>query len=189
MHQDSHLIFDCGFESEMTPYEARNAAEQMVRSFAANRSHCNPFFFHFVNLKPGGDMHEAFLRKLPTIEKPSLPIRLSNNEWPENISKERLVYLTPDSPNELLQFNHNDVYIIGAIVDKRAKKPLTLAKAKCHDIRTAKLPLDRAMQWKQSNKVLTLDQITKIMLDYKTSGDYKTALKHVPDRKVLFRRK
>lgn len=134
-------------------------------------------------------MHKAFLRKIPTIEKPSFPIRLTSNEWPENISKERLVYLTPDSPNELLEFNHNDVYIIGAIVDKGGKKPLTLAKAKDHDIRTAKLPLDRAIQCKQSDKGLTLDQITKIMLDYKTSGDFKTALKHVPDRKVLFRRK
>lgn len=67
-------------------------------------------------------MHKALLRKIPTIEKPSFPIRLTSNEWPEGISKERLVYLTPDSPNELLEFNHNDVYVIGAIVEKGREK-------------------------------------------------------------------
>lgn len=168
----------------MTPFEIRNAAKQLVLSFGLNRRHCNPFFFHFINLQPGGGLHKAFIKKIPTIEKATLPIRLSNNEWPKDIPKERLVYLTPNSPNELLEFNHNDVYIIGAIVDKGVQKPLTMAKAKADGIRTAKLPLDRAFQWSQSNKVLTLDQITKIMLDFKLTGDYHLALKHVPSRKI-----
>ena len=36
--------------------------------------------------------------------------------------KERLVYLSPDSPNVLTEYSHEDVYILGALIDKRIPK-------------------------------------------------------------------
>lgn len=168
----------------MTPLEVSNTAKQLVLSFGVNRIHRNPFFFHFTNLQFNGKLHQSLAKMIPTIGNATFPIQLLSDELPENVSKERLVYLTPDSPNELLKFNEDDVYVIGAIVEKGGKKPLTLAKAKAFDIRTARLPLDRFLLWKQSTKDLTIDQITKIMLDFKSSGEYKLAFKHVPTRKI-----
>ena len=35
---------------------------------------------------------------------------------------ERLVYLSPDSPNVLTEYSQDDVYILGALIDKRIPK-------------------------------------------------------------------
>lgn len=170
----------------MTSYEVHNTAKQLVFSFGANRLHSTPFFFHLTNLQHSGKLHQSLLKNVPTIESPTFPIRLSSDEFPQNVSKERLVYLTPDSHNDLLEFNHDDVYIIGALVDKGAKEPLTMAKAKALGIRTARLPISRFIQWRQSGKDLTIDQMTKIMLHFKLSGNIKQALlRHVPTRKTI----
>lgn len=121
---------------------------------------------------------------MPTLLNKSFPMRLSEQLIPDNIAKERLVYLTPDSQNYLKEFNHNDVYIIGGMVDKGSQKPITLSKAERLGIRTAQLPLEQFVRWKNSNKSLTLDQMTKIMLELKLTGDMSKALQHVPTRKV-----
>lgn len=168
----------------MTRYEIRNTAKQLSYAFGYNRQHSDPFFIHFTNVHRDGMLRQSLLKALPTIEKPTFPIRVTNNEFPDDIPKERLVYLTPDSPNDLLEFNHNDVYIIGAIVEKGAQKPLLMAKAKRLGIRTVRLPLNRIFQWKQSSKHLTINQVAQIMIDFKASGDIQKACEHVPERKV-----
>ena len=33
--------------------------------------------------------------------------------------REKLVYLSPDSPNVLQEYSHDDIYILGALIDKR----------------------------------------------------------------------
>jgi len=100
------------------------------------------------------------------------------------VPKEKIVYLTPHCREELDIFDHDTTYIIGGIVDKSNQEPLTLAKAKREGIRMAKLPLDRYLHWASSSKSLTLDQMIKIMLDIKFTGDWNVALKHIPRRKV-----
>lgn len=167
----------------MTPFEIRNTAKQLTFSFGLNRLHPHPFFFNFTNLQPDGMLHQALLRQMPTIENPTFPIRLFSDEFPANIEKERLVYLTPDSHTDL-EFNHNDVYIISALVEKGAQKPFTLAKSKELGIRTARLPIDRFVKWRKSGKALTLDQVLRIMLELKLSGDFQKAFKHLPKRKI-----
>lgn len=168
----------------MTPYEIRNTAKQLMYAFGDNRQHFDPFFIHLTNVHRDSKLRQSLLKAIPTIEKPTLPIRITGDEFPDNISKDRLVYLTPDSPNDLFQFNHEDVYIIGAIVEKGPQKPLLMAKAKRLGIRTARLPLSRIFQWKQSSKHLTINQVAQIMLDFKASGDIHKSCVHVPGRKV-----
>lgn len=63
--------------------------------------------------------------------------------------------------------------------------PLSLAKAKRLGLRMARLPLDRYLQWGAgSGKSLTLNQMVNILLDLKKTGDWTTALRHVPRRKI-----
>ena len=57
--------------------------------------------------------------------------------------KDRLVYLTPDSPNEMTHFDHNAIYILGGIYDDQNKEPLTYEKAVRQNIRHQKLPLEK----------------------------------------------
>lgn len=61
-----------------------------------------------------------------------------------------------------------------------------MAKAKRLGLRMARLPLDHYLQWGAgSGKSLTLNQMINIMLDLKQTGDWMTALRHVPRRKVV----
>lgn len=164
--------------------EIQSLVNQLKLSHSINRTHATPFFFHLTNLQSNGRLHNMMLRAVPTLHKNSFPIRLTEQFIPDHIEKERLVYLTPNSNTTLKEFSANDIYIIGALVDKGTQKPLTLAKAKSLKLRTARLPLDEFVQWKRSNKSLTIDQVTKIMLEFKRSGDMRLAVQHVPARKV-----
>lgn len=61
-----------------------------------------------------------------------------------------------------------------------------MAKAKKLGLRMARLPLDRYLQWGAgSGKSLTLNQMVNVMLDLKKTGDWMSALRHVPRRKVV----
>lgn len=181
LHSNSQLIFDCGFENEMIPMKIGSLVKQLQISHGINRKHSNPFFFNLVRLQPNGRLHNMLLRAMPTLHS------VMEQFCPDRIAKERLVYhyLTPNSTTELTEFNDNDVYIIiGALVDNSTNKPLTLVKAKSLELRTARSPLERFVEWKRSNKALTIDQMTRIMLEFKRSGNMRQALQHVTPRKV-----
>ena len=74
---------------------------------------------------------------------PDYPLEWSEKCYTELYPKENLVYLTPDCREELKVYDPDAIYIIGAIVDLSANKPLTMAKSKRQKIRFAKLPLDK----------------------------------------------
>ena len=74
--------------------------------------------------------------------------------------KDQLVYLTPHCRTELDTWDNDAIYIIGAMVDKANQEPLSLAKAKEHGIKYAKLPLEKYIKWGSgSGKSLTLNQV------------------------------
>ena len=51
-------------------------------------------------------------------------------EGSDKIDRERLVYLTADSENNITELDPQDVYIIGGIVDRNRYPNLTLNRAK-----------------------------------------------------------
>jgi len=64
-------------------------------------------------------------------------------------------------------------------------QPLSLAKAKKEGIRMAKLPVEKYLDWGcGSTKSFTLNQMMKILLDLKYTGNWRQALKNVPTRKL-----
>ncbi|XP_031635378.1 mitochondrial ribonuclease P protein 1 homolog [Contarinia nasturtii] len=118
---------------------------------------------------------------MPKFDK--LPWNISPNDITDVFPVEKLVYLSPDAPDALEQFNADDCYVLGAIVDKGNRQPLTLAKSKRLGIRAARLPLEKYIEF-NSHKTLTLDQMTRIMLEWKRTQDWRKALQYVPARKV-----
>lgn len=180
------LIFDCSYDSHMIPREAVNAAKQLMLCFAENRFHDDPFDLHFCNADQSGITMKTLYKHIPTLTEPSFPLNVHQESFMDLFPKEKLVYLTPHCRNEIQEFNHDDIYIIGAMVDKITSEPLSLAKAKQLGLRMAKLPLDRYLQWGGgSGKSLTLNQMTNILLEMKRSGDWNEALKVVPRRKLI----
>uniref|UniRef100_A0A1B0G1G9 RNA (guanine-9-)-methyltransferase domain-containing protein 1 n=1 Tax=Glossina morsitans morsitans TaxID=37546 RepID=A0A1B0G1G9_GLOMM len=180
------IVLDCSYDNQMDRREAENAAKQLMLCFAENRAHDDPFDLHYCNVNLESACMKRLQSYIPTMLNPEFPMNIHSKCFTEIFPKDNIVYLTPDCQKDLETYNADDVYVIGAMVDKRHAEPLSLAKAKRLGLRVARLPLDRYLQWGSgSGKSLTLNQMVNILLDLKTTGDWVTSLKHVPRRKVI----
>ena len=144
MVHEPTLVFDFGFEEHMTEQEIQELAEQMTVSHGANKVRREPFHFHFCNFNPDGPFGQRLGKSFPAYK--TLPISVSSEDYLDLYPHDKLVYLTPNAKTVLKEFNHNDIYIVGGIVDKANEVPLTFAKAKNYNIRMAKFPLDNYMK-------------------------------------------
>lgn len=178
------LIFDCGYSLQMTSRENKETAKQLTYCFGLNRSHQTPFVLHYCNMNFQSWLWSRFENCIPTVTKRRLPLQIHSEDFVGLFPKEKLVVLTPDAPTVLREYNPDDHYVISAIVDRGDRKPLTLAKAKQYDIRTARLPLE-SYRTCRVDKTLTLDQMLQVMLEIKYSGDWNRALRYVAKRKFV----
>ncbi|VVC35678.1 tRNA methyltransferase TRMD/TRM10-type domain,tRNA methyltransferase TRM10-type domain [Cinara cedri] len=179
------IVIDCGYDGHMSLKERTNCAKQLLLMWSYNRMHKDPFNIIFCNINKEDTVFKSLSKTIPTIDEPTFPINYTHKSYLELYPREKLVYLTPHCNTELKQYNHDDVYIIGAMVDKMKVEPLSLAKAKRDKIRMAKLPLDSYLDWKQGTKNLTINQMLMIMVDLKMDNNWANALKHIPRRKLL----
>ncbi|CAH1264672.1 TRMT10C [Branchiostoma lanceolatum] len=180
----SDLVFDFSYEDEMQFREKINLCDQLNEALGANRQDTEPFHMHLVNLRHDGQTYKELARSR-TDENFADKIlgTVTEKSYLDLFPRERLVYLTADSPRELTKFEPDKVYIIGALVDRKLTTNLSYAKVKREGIASAALPLDRYLWWGLGDKVMTLDQMMKIMLTLKNTNDFEAALRHVPTRK------
>uniref|UniRef100_A0A182WJR9 RNA (guanine-9-)-methyltransferase domain-containing protein 1 n=1 Tax=Anopheles minimus TaxID=112268 RepID=A0A182WJR9_9DIPT len=183
MQYGVNLVIDCSYDDYMNDKEMRNTAKQLMLCFALNRSHAEPFNVHHCNANLGKTTMKQLEKHLVQLHQPEFPFNITERSYMDLFPKERLVYLTPHCKNDLTEFNPDDIYIIGAMVDKSSQEPVSLGKAKKQGLRMARLPLDSYFQFK-SGKSLTIDQMLAIMLELKSSNDFGKAFQYVPRRKV-----
>lgn len=168
------------FDNEMSPRENTEAAKQLTRIMGDNRNHRLPYVMHFCNARDGNVLARHMHNMIPNLHKQ--PLFIHKEDYLDVFPKDKIVLLTPDSPNVLDKYNPDDHYVISAIVDRGDMKPLTLSKAKRFDLHTARLPLEKYRSVRQ-NRVLTLDQIFNVLLDVKMFGNWDRAFNHVAARK------
>ncbi|XP_063237428.1 mitochondrial ribonuclease P protein 1 homolog [Bacillus rossius redtenbacheri] len=186
MQFNQKIVFDCGFDQHMTRQEAKNCAKQLLLTFSENRIYPDPFDLYFCNVNKESLTMKALLKHIPSMYDEHFPLNVTEKSYLDLFPKENLVYLTPHCREELTTYDHDAVYIVGAMVDKANQEPLSLAKAKKERLKMAKLPLDRYLMWGSgSGKTLTLNQMILIMLDIRSTGDWNKALMHVPRRKLF----
>ncbi|XP_032155131.1 tRNA methyltransferase 10 homolog C [Sapajus apella] len=176
------LVFDMAYENYMKPKELQNAVSQLLESEGCNRRNVDPFHIYFCNLKIGSVYHRELVKRYG--EKwDKLLLTATEKSYVDLFSKDSIIYLTADSPNVMTTFRHDKVYIIGSFVDKTMQPGTSLAKAKRLKLATECLPLDKYLQWSIGTKNLTLDQMMRILLCLKNTGNWEEALKFVPTRK------
>ncbi|NXS98258.1 TM10C methyltransferase, partial [Jacana jacana] len=176
------LIFDMSYEKEMSVREVTNTVRQIVLSESCNRRSVDPFHVHFCNLKDDSLYQREFIKHYrETWGK--LLVTVTDRCYTDIFPKDKLVYLTADSPKVMKTFDHDKIYIVGSMVDKSIKTGVSLARAKRLGLETAALPLERYLLWNSGAKNLTLDQMMHILLTLKDTGDWKKALEFVPKRK------
>lgn len=176
------LVFDMAYDNYMRPSELQNAVSQLLESEGCNRRNVDPFHIYFCNLKIDSAYHRELARRYE--EKWDKLLVTTTEKSPVDLfPKDSIIYLTADSPNVMTTFKHDKIYIIGSFVDKYLQTGTSLAKAKRLDLATECLPLDKYLQWDVGNKNLTLDQMIRILLCLKNTGNWEKALKFVPRRK------
>uniref|UniRef100_A0A2P2HZS2 RNA (guanine-9-)-methyltransferase domain-containing protein 1 n=1 Tax=Hirondellea gigas TaxID=1518452 RepID=A0A2P2HZS2_9CRUS len=173
-----HLVFDNSFDSHMSHQEKGSLMEQLRYCVHNNREHINPFSLHMCNFDPKHYTAKKFLQEMPNV---FMDIHTEN--YLDVFPKERLVYLTPHCKSDLVEYDHDAIYILGNIVDKGVSVPYTLAKAKAEGIKMRKFPIDRFVDWGTGSKSLTLDTVINILLEVKESGSWVNAFKKIPRRK------
>ncbi|NWV20164.1 TM10C methyltransferase, partial [Origma solitaria] len=176
------LVFDMSYEKEMSVREITNAVRQLVMSEGCNRKSEDPFHIHFCNFKDDSLYHREFIKQYREAWD-KLLITVTDQCYTEIFPKDKLIYLTADSPKVMKAFDHDKIYIVGSMVDKSIKTGVSLARAKRLQLETAALPLDKYLLWSTGAKNLTLDQMMHILLTLKDTGDWKKALEFVPKRK------
>lgn len=184
------LIFDFDFDDLMSQGNMRSNVEQVQDFYGRNRFDYNDVRFDlwFCNLKPDSTsakyMKSSGLKNVYDIN--SL-VTVTEDCFTNYFDRSKLVYLTPNS-NIMLEdvANSDDIYIIGALNDKGATKPVTLSKAQRLGIRTRCLPLDKYLAWKGPTKSICVNHVAHLLLELINNGDnWKEALhKSIPTRMI-----
>ncbi|NXA19401.1 TM10C methyltransferase, partial [Ibidorhyncha struthersii] len=176
------LVFDMSYEKDMSIREVANTVRQIVLSEGCNRRSVDPFHIHFCNFKDDSLYHKEFMKHYREAWG-KLLITVTDQCYTDVFPKDKLIYLTADSPKVMKTFDHDKIYIVGSMVDRSIKTGVSLARAKRLGLETAALPLEKYLLWNSGAKNLTLDQMMHILLTLKDTGDWKKALEFVPKRK------
>lgn len=176
------LVFDMAYDNYMKPKELQNTVSQLLESEGWNRRNVDPFHIYFCNLKIDGPFYRELIKRYG--EKwNKLLLTATEKSHVDLFPKDKIIYLTADSPNVMTTFKHDKIYIVGSFVDKNQQPGTSLAKAKRLNLATECLPLDKYLQWDIGTKNLTLDQMMRILLCLKNTNSWEEALKFVPKRK------
>jgi tRNA (guanine9-N1)-methyltransferase len=234
------LVIDCAFEPLMEPREVKSMVHQFTQCYAANTRAQVPARLCLTGL--GGSLAAGLsavcgadswpvratqaplhahacchARRRLTRARPHPHAQLVRDArsyldvFAER--RERLVYLTADSPHELEALSPDDIYIVGGIVDRNRHKArargarrcapasgtradalprrrvaaqnLTLDKATAEGIRHARLPIQQHMKLAGSH-VLTVNQVVDLLLAWLALRDWRAACERaVPKRKQM----
>ncbi|KAA0196521.1 hypothetical protein HAZT_HAZT009449 [Hyalella azteca] len=139
------IIFDYDFDEKMVAREKKVLGTQVAECIGMNRQYLDPFYIHFCNFRREEESAQLTIKSVPTLTNEDFLVDLHPDNFLEVFPREKLVYLTPHCREEVREFDHDAVYIIGGLVDLRSDEPFTLAKAKRQRIKMQKLPLDRCV--------------------------------------------
>ena len=67
----------------------------------------------------------------------------SEKSYLDLFPKEKLIYLSPNSKNEMHEVDEDKVYIIGVLADEREKSPHTYNQARIEGIKTERFPIEK----------------------------------------------
>jgi tRNA (guanine9-N1)-methyltransferase len=177
------VVIDCSFENLMNISDISHLGKQVAYCYAINRRMTAPLQLYLTSCT--GKMKELLDKSglsnwdVHRSEKSFLDLFLAEQSTP----KDKIVYLTSDSPNELNEFDDDKVYIIGGLVDHNHHKSLCYNLALENGIAHCQLPIGKYLNMK-TRSVLTVNQVYQIICKYVECKDWKQAfMSTLPKRK------
>lgn len=173
----------------MNEIEKKATGRQLFYSLLTNRQHKNPFNLQLFNVNYNETSFKTMEKHMPLLRYKKNPFLITENTFTSIYPMEKLLYLSPDSENILSNYDSDDIYIVGGIVDKGPCLPLSLTKANKLGIRHARLPLDEYVKFYcGSHKRLRIDSIVDILLNWKETNDWNKAFEKIPNYKLANKR-
>ncbi|KAK6093743.1 tRNA (guanine(9)-N(1))-methyltransferase [Batrachochytrium dendrobatidis] len=174
------IAIDCNFEKYMTDQEIKSTIVQLGFCYSVNRKQPKRLDLSATSFTP-------LLQKLMAERTPTYSnwrnFEFHSGHYSEVYEPTNCVYLTADSPNTLQELDPTKVYIVGGIVDRNRHKSLCFNDALKTGVSHAKLPLSSYVDM-PSRKVLTINHVVEILVNYANSGNWEDAfLKVLPVRK------
>ncbi|CAI5437570.1 unnamed protein product [Caenorhabditis angaria] len=182
------IAIDCQFLAKLSPRGQQLTASQLQYLIKENRELPEPLKLYFVNYYDyPEDLEKKKLSGINSLEKVN-PI-ISSDSFSKIFPLEKIVYLSPDGEETLENVEDDKVYIIGGIVDRVFEKGIGKTASKDAAIREnvkyAKLPIDKYIDFKSGSKFLTILAVVNILNDVNCHGDWEKALrKWIPVRNV-----
>lgn len=170
------VVIDCSYEHFLTNLERSKVASGLRWVYTENRRHIKPMDLHLCGVEPDSKIIKNLSGQVPSLLKKSSPTRIHHECFTELFPKDRLVMLTPDS-NQVLEYNADDIYIVGGIVDFGRSDPLTLAKAKKLGIRSARLPLDNLRLREGDTREVTMGSAVSFVRECQVNDDIQEIIR------------
>jgi hypothetical protein len=167
------IIVDFAYQDLMPPTDYTGLCKQMSNIFISNYEDNRPFDLWMCNLPTESRLRARMAQMAPPMFHPRSLCSITDRSILElGIAPERLVYLSPDAPDKLTTFDENDVYILGAFVDRNDNRPESLLRAQQANIRSARLPLEDHINWTNSNFNLPMYSVFRMLLHMKQPYGY-----------------
>ncbi|TPX40374.1 hypothetical protein SeMB42_g06030 [Synchytrium endobioticum] len=173
------ICIDMSFEDLMTDKELSSLCRQVEQGYGKNRSAERPVTMTLSSLGP----KTVQCLDARCCSWKNWKVTCESKSALEIFDKDKLVYLTADSPNVLMELDETNVYIVGGIVDRNRYKNICYDRATVAGIAHGQLPIGEYISM-ASRKVLTTNQVIDIMLKYLEYKDWRQAFMEViPARK------
>lgn len=173
------IVIDCSFDETMADYETISVAKQISSIYHANRYSRDPFNLLFCGYRESNRGYQHIVRTIkPMIDDTQSFFNLHKQTYQQLLPDQRFIYLSPDARRLMTEFDHEAVYIIGALVSKTHKSKLTLEKAIADGIQCLRLPIHEHVKLKPGvKKVLSFQGVFKILLEMKEHGNWERAFR------------
>ena len=181
------LVIDLSFVKNMSMQQVKSLFYREINfAFKYNAESRDPFVIYLTNYNPKCPKCSIFKKASMSSSDDDYPVVITEKSYLDLFPHKNLLYLTPDSKNNLIHYDPNDVYIVGGIVDVAASVsnnpnsvPYTLSAAKKQSIRHARLPMKRTIGLANE---LNVDHVVGIMADFKFSKDWFYSFRWLPAR-------
>ena len=171
------IIIDCFYDQSMADYETISVGRQISKIYNLNRYSRDPFHLMFCGYKPTYRGYQ-YLRTMLTqiIDRPEYCFNFYQQEFQELLPNDNLIYLSPDAPEMMTEFDPAAVYIIGALVSKTYKSSMSYEKARKQNIKCLRFPIHKYVELKPGvKKILSIQGSFQILLELKHHGDWLRA--------------
>jgi len=183
LEQGLKVLIDFSYEGDMEPKEINSLCLQICICCGWMKKIQNPVSLNLVNC------NEILEERLFKMGLKNWALNIFKKDIMEidefALRKNDMIYLSPDSNDELESIEEDKIYIIGGLVDRTIRKYASLIRAKDLGIRTGKLPINKFMALTR-RKPLNIDTVVLLLADMlETKNWEKSFLKVCPKRLLL----